>query len=137
MKIIFESKGSVSIMTPTPKFLETLPASWTENDKMVHVANKDLPTGTKYEIVESVPSDRAFRGAWEYQAGEAEKVSEDLSALFKLKYGHDLSASEQSEVEDFLAVKAKEKQEQVEKAKAAEAERLARQEAVPANLLEE
>jgi len=111
MFIIFDLKGSVSIMTPAPKFLETLPASWTENDKMVHVANKDLPTGTKYEIVESVPSDRAFRDAWEYQAGEAEKESEELGAFFKVSYGHDLSASEQSEVDAFLAAKAKEKQE--------------------------
>jgi hypothetical protein len=47
---------------------------------MIYIANKDLPTGTKYEIVEDnvIPTDRTFRNAWEYEAGSNEKTSEDL-----------------------------------------------------------
>ena len=34
------------------------------------IAQKDVPTGTPYKIVDvtDIPSDRTFRGAWEYQA---------------------------------------------------------------------
>jgi hypothetical protein len=55
---------------------------------MIHLANKDLPTGTKYEIVgdDVGLSDRSFRNAWEYVAGENEKTSEDLSAEDLAKY---------------------------------------------------
>ena len=50
--------------------------------QLIHIANKDLPTGTKYEIVadDVPPSDRTFRDAWEYEAGSSEKTSADLSA---------------------------------------------------------
>jgi hypothetical protein len=60
----------------------------TEEEKMIHLANKDLPTGTKYEIVadDYLPSDRTFRIAWEYVAGSDEKTSADLSAEDLAKY---------------------------------------------------
>lgn len=34
------------------------------------IAQKDVPTGTPYKIVDvtDIPSDRTFRGAWEYSA---------------------------------------------------------------------
>ena len=49
-------------------------------EKMIHLANKDLPTGTKYEIVadDAIPTDRTFRNAWEYESGANERTSEDL-----------------------------------------------------------
>ena len=39
----------------------------TDEEKLIYTANKDLPTGTKYEIInDSVDlSDRSFRNAWE------------------------------------------------------------------------
>ena len=60
----------------------------TEEEKLIHIANKDLPTGTKYEIIgDDVDiSDRSFRNAWEYVAGASEKTSEDLSLEDQLKY---------------------------------------------------
>ena len=79
MKIIYaQSNGVLAVLAPAPKFLETL--SGTEEEKMIYIANKDLPTGTKYEIVEDnvIPTDTTFRNAWEYESGASEKTSEDL-----------------------------------------------------------
>ncbi len=73
-------------MIPAPKFLDTL--TGTDEEKLIHIANKDLPTGTKYEITDADLSDRTFRNAWEYVAGSNEKTSEDLSLDDQLKYDH-------------------------------------------------
>ena len=84
MVIIYDNNGILSQMTPAPRFLETLEG--TEEERLIHIANKDLPTGTKYEITDADLSDRDFRGAWEYVAGASEKTSADLSDEDKLKY---------------------------------------------------
>ena len=87
MRIIYEqSNGILGVLIPAPKFLETL--SGTEEEKLIHIANKDLPTGTKYEIVtdDTPPSDRTFRNAWEYVSGANEKTSADLTAEELKKY---------------------------------------------------
>ena len=85
MKIIFAGdNGLLSQMVPAPKFLDTL--TGTEEEKLIYIANKNLPTGTKYEITDADLSDRTFRNAWEYVAGENEKTSEDLSAEDLAKY---------------------------------------------------
>ena len=87
MRIIYEqASGIVGVLIPAPKFLETL--SGTEEEKLIHIANKDLPTGTKYEIVadDVPPSDRTFRNAWEYETGSNEKQSADLTAEELEKY---------------------------------------------------
>ena len=77
-------------MVPAPKFLAQLPDGWTEEQKLIHMADKDLPTGTKYEIVadDVPPSDRSFRNAWEYEAGAEEKTSADLSQEYQLQYNY-------------------------------------------------
>jgi len=71
-------------MIPSAKFLATL--TGTEEEKLIHLANKDLPTGTPYEITDEDLSDRSFRNAWEYVAGADEQTSEDLSLDDQLKY---------------------------------------------------
>jgi len=86
MKIIYKKDNGCSVLTPAPKFLAALPPEWSEEEKMVHLANKDLTTGTPYEILEDVPSDRVFRSAWEYVAGDNEKTSNDLDEKFMTKY---------------------------------------------------
>ena len=86
MKIIYDNGGTLSQMTPAPKFLATL--TGTNEEKLIHLANKDLPTGTKYEITDADLSDRTFRDAWEYTAGASEKTSADLSLADQLKYNH-------------------------------------------------
>jgi hypothetical protein len=81
-------QGSVSVLTPATEFMNRLDSSWTEEQKLIHIANKDLPTGQKYDIVEKsdLPTEDDFRGAWEYTAGAGEKTSADLSADDLVKY---------------------------------------------------
>ena len=91
MRIIYEgidldgnATGVVGILKPMDEFLDLLTGSEfdTLEKKLIYTANKDLPTGTKYEIIadEVDLSDRTFRNAWEYTTGAAEKVSADLTA---------------------------------------------------------
>ena len=86
MRLIYDDKGVAQVVTPAPNFLATL--TGTDEEKLIHIANKDLPTGTKYEIIaDSVDlSDRTFRDAWTYTAGSDEKTSADLSAEDLAKY---------------------------------------------------
>ncbi len=86
MRLIYDNGGVAQVLTPAPKFLATL--TGTDEEKMIHLANKDLPTGTKYEIIgDDVDlSDRTFRNAWTYTAGSDEKTSADLSAEDLAKY---------------------------------------------------
>ena len=77
MRIIFDNDGVAGILIPAPKFLAQL--TGTNEEKIIYVANKDLPTGTKYEIIgDDVDlSDRTFRNAWTYTAGASERTSEE------------------------------------------------------------
>ena len=97
MKIIYDNGGVAAVLTPAPKKLASMEGTDengdkyfpTEESKLIHIANKDLPTGTKYEIIdENVVdlSDRTFRNAWEYVAGAGEQTSADLSAEDLAKY---------------------------------------------------
>jgi len=81
MRLIFDNSGVASVVIPAPKFLAQLEG--TLEEKLIHIANKDLPTGTKYEIIaDSVDlSDRTFRDAWTYTTdASVEKTSADLTA---------------------------------------------------------
>ena len=80
MRLIYDNGGVASVVVPAPKFLAKL--TGTLEEKLIHIANKSLPTGTKYEIIaDSVDlSDRAFRNAWVYTAGSEERSSADLTA---------------------------------------------------------
>ena len=86
MRLIYDNDGVAAVLVPAPKFLLTL--TGTDEEKLIHIANKDLPTGTKYEIIgDDVDlSDRTFRNAWTYTAGSDEKTSADLSAEDLAKY---------------------------------------------------
>ena len=87
MRLIYDNDGVAAVVVPAPKFLAQLEG--TLEEKLIHIANKQLPTGTKYEIIaDSVDlSDRAFRDAWEYTANAAvEKTSSDLTAEELTKY---------------------------------------------------
>ena len=86
MRLIYNNSGVAAVITPAPNFLATL--TGTLEEQLIHIANKDLATGTKYEIIaDSVDlSDRDFRGAWTYTAGASEQTSADLSAEDLLKY---------------------------------------------------
>ena len=87
MRLIYDNAGIASVVIPAPQFLAQL--TGTDEEKMIHLADKILPTGTKYEIIaDSVDlSDRAFRNAWTYTAdASVEKTSADLSAEDLAKY---------------------------------------------------
>ena len=87
MRLIYDNNGAASVLVPAPKFLAQL--TGTLEEKMIHLANKQLPTGTKYEIIaDSVDlDDRTFRDAWVYTAdASVEKTSEDLSDVYLTKY---------------------------------------------------
>jgi len=96
MRLIYDNDGVAAVVTPTPDFISQLSVldaegndTVTLEEKLIHIANKDLPTGTKYEIIaDSVDlSDRAFRNAWTYTAdASVEKTSADLSAEDLAKY---------------------------------------------------
>mgnify|MGYP003149030499 CR=1 FL=1 len=63
MRIIYKTvEGTVSVIVPSPKWSGT----------MEELAQKDVPTGLKYKIVEDevIPSDRSFRNAWEVDEAE-------------------------------------------------------------------
>ena len=83
MKIIYPTTNEdgeviVAQLVAAPKFLAQLEG--TLEEKLIHIANKDLPTGTKYEITDEDLSDRAFRNAWTYTAdASVEKTSADLT----------------------------------------------------------
>lgn len=60
-RIIYPNdEGGVSIIIPTPEYLET--------HTIEELAAKDVPEGKPYKIVatEDIPTDRTFRDAWEY-----------------------------------------------------------------------
>ena len=81
MRLIYDDNGVAAVLIPATKFLAQLEG--TLEEKLIHIANKQLPTGTKYEIIaDSVDlSDRAFRDAWTYTAdASVEKTSADLTA---------------------------------------------------------
>ena len=70
MKIIYKTpEGTVSVIIPT--------SEW--SGSMEELAQKDVPTGLKYKIVEDsvIPTDRTFRNAWEVDTDF--KISENLT----------------------------------------------------------
>lgn len=58
MRIIYKTEeNTVAVIIPSQEWTGT----------MEELAQKDVPTGLKYKIVEDsdIPSDRSFRNAWE------------------------------------------------------------------------
>ena len=88
MKIIFKNEdNSIGIITPTDEALSFA--------TVIQVAEKDVPTGLPYWIVEEsvIPEDRTFRSAWEIDesfgelngfGGESNQFDEEL---LKAYYG--------------------------------------------------
>tara|TARA_Y100001947_G_scaffold94483_1_gene80566 strand:+ start:1425 stop:1637 length:213 start_codon:yes stop_codon:yes gene_type:complete len=63
MRIIYKNKeNGVTVLYPIPEWSGT----------MEELAQKDVPTGLKYKIVEDsdIPTDHSFRGAWEVDEAE-------------------------------------------------------------------
>ena len=63
MKIIYlTEENTLAVMSPSQNWSGT----------MEELAQKDVPTGLKYKIVEDsvIPTDRSFRNAWEVAESE-------------------------------------------------------------------
>ena len=63
MRIIYKTpENTVSVVVPSQEWSGT----------MEELAQKNVPTGLKYKIVEDsdIPSDRSFRNAWEVDEAE-------------------------------------------------------------------
>ena len=63
MKIIYKTlENTVSVISASPEWSGT----------MEELAQRDVPTGLKYKIVEDsdIPTDRSFRDAWEVDESE-------------------------------------------------------------------
>ena len=88
LRIIFDLDGTAAVMIPAPEYLARL--TGTDEEKVIHCADKRLPTGTKYEIIDRSVTDiddRSFRDAWEYVPdASVEKASADLSATLLTKF---------------------------------------------------
>lgn len=60
-RIVYNNdEGGISIIIPT--------AEWLAEHTIEELAQKDVPTGKTYHIVDAseIPSDRTFRNAWEW-----------------------------------------------------------------------
>lgn len=100
-KIIFDQNGVFGIVIPSPLFVQQLleeNPTWTEEEAIRHIGDKDLPTGTKYSVVTedelkaifgtnaNGEVDDTFFTAWEYVADENSLTSSDLSQEYLDKY---------------------------------------------------
>jgi hypothetical protein len=57
--------GGVAVLIPAPEWFAE------EGNTLEALAAKDVPPGKPFKIVDAadIPSDRTFRGAWEYVEG--------------------------------------------------------------------
>ena len=65
-KIIYKNGNEVAIISPAPNQLKEINSATGELWTVEDIAKKDVPTGSKYKIVEDsdVSTDRSFRDAW-------------------------------------------------------------------------
>jgi hypothetical protein len=74
-RIIYKNPdNTVSIIVPSNEALQSM--------TIEQIANKDVPTGYKYKIVDvsEIPSDREFRNAWTIDEAElTDGVGEDIT----------------------------------------------------------
>ncbi len=109
MRIIYQLGERAAVIVPAAKFLNSLPKEWSEEERLTHLADKELPTGTEYEIVdEKELPPRDFRDAWEFTAGEGNKESQELDVESKVRYRKELTKDEAKQYEAIRAEKKKE-----------------------------
>mgnify|MGYP003127952472 CR=1 FL=1 len=65
-KIIYKNGNEVAVISPAPNQLKEINSATGELWTVEDIAKKDVPTGSKYKIVEDsdVSTDRSFRDAW-------------------------------------------------------------------------
>ena len=103
MRILYSQEdGVLAVTVPAPKYMQhlrdTANREVTDTEIMAHIAQKDLPNGRAFEVVEDsdVPTDRTFRNAWEHDTSAApEKVKTNMGKAKLL--AHDMRRAARAE----------------------------------------
>lgn len=94
-KIIYKTENGIAIIHPTKQFYEetlllisindskkkiTRTVEEKADDIYTYIAQKDVPEGCEYKIVNEseIPTDRTFRGAWDYGLKEDIPKSKEI-----------------------------------------------------------
>jgi hypothetical protein len=87
MIIIYNYEGDVAVIDPKKGFKEQFPG--TEEERLIHLANAQLPDGTKFEVspFDTVDmEDRTIGSDWIYKATARERTSVALSEVEQAAY---------------------------------------------------
>jgi len=87
MIIIYNYKGDVAVINPKKGFKEQFPG--TEEERLIHIANGDLPEGTKFEVspFDTVDmEDRTVGSDWIYKGTGRERTSVAFSEADQATY---------------------------------------------------
>ncbi len=87
MIIIYNYEGDVAVLNPRKGFKEEFPG--TEESRLIHIANAQLPDGTKFEVspFDVVDmEDRTIGSDWVYKGTARERTTAALSAEEQAAY---------------------------------------------------
>ena len=76
MIIIYNYEGDVAVLNPKKSFKEQFPG--TEEERLIHIANAELPDGNKFEVspFDTVDmEDRTIGSDWIYKGTARERTS--------------------------------------------------------------
>ena len=87
MIIIYDYKGDLAVINPKKGFKECFPG--TEEDRLIHIANAELPDGNKFEVspFDTVDiEDRTVGSDWIYKGTARERTSVAFSEVDQAAY---------------------------------------------------
>ena len=87
MIIIYNYEGDVAVINPKKGFKEQFPG--TEEERLIHIANADLPDGTSFEVspFDTVDmEDRTVGSDWIYKGTARERTSVAFSEADQAVY---------------------------------------------------
>ena len=87
MIIIYNYEGDVAVIDPKKGFKEQFPG--TEEERLIHLANAQLPEGTKFEVspFDTVDmEDRTVGSDWLYKGTARERTSVAFSEVDQVTY---------------------------------------------------
>ena len=93
MIIIYDYEGDLAVISPMKSYKELFEGN--EEERLIHIANAQLPEGTKYEVSpfnEVDMEDRTIGNDWKYKGTGRERTSVALSEADQLIYDNQLKA---------------------------------------------